>query len=285
MDMAAYTTKSNMYLPRLYLGTMTFGWKGQTSHDVDEAVALQMTQRFIQFNQKRHEEWDGSQKNDTFVHHIDTARIYASGKTEYICGSILQKLGMATSADGFGEKKQDIISIGTKAHPTAHPMGLSNIAMNTQLETSLEALGVSSPIGEYYLHQPDVNHPLSESLQCAHEMVVKGLISSIGLSNYHASEVQRAFDLCERNNWTKPTVYQGLYNPLNRMVEEELLPVLRQNHCSFIAYNPLAGGLLTGKYRSTNHVDQSTTTSVTSLVDAGTVPEGRFRNNPNYLSL
>ena len=65
------------------------------------------------------------------------------------------------------------------------------------------------------------------------------------MSNYHASEVARAMALCDAHTLAKPTVYQGLYNPLNRKVEEELLPVLRQYGCAFIAYNPLAAGLLT----------------------------------------
>ena len=96
--------------------------------------------------------------------------------------------------------------------------------------------------------------------------VSEGLISKIGMSNYHASEVQRAFELCEAHGLAKPSVYQGLYNPLNRCIETELLPVLRKNQCKFIAYNPLAAGLLTGKHSAT-----------------GEVKEGRFKNNQNYL--
>ena len=65
---------------------------------------------------------------------------------------------------------------------------------------------------------------------------------------------------------TKPTVYQGLYNPLNRRVEKDLLPVLKKNECAFVAYNPLAAGLLAGKHQK-----------------EGDVSKGRFKNNPNYL--
>ena len=79
-------------------------------------------------------------------------------------------------------------------------------------------------------------------------------------------QVQRAFDLCKEHGWTPPAVYQGLYNPLNRLVEEKLLPVLRANNCAFVAYNPLAAGLLTGKHLS-----------------ADAPAKGRFLDNPNYL--
>jgi aflatoxin B1 aldehyde reductase len=87
------------------------------------------------------------------------------------------------------------------------------------------------------------------------------------MSNYHASEMARAFQLCEEHNLTRPTVYQGLYNPLNRAVDQELLPVLKKHKCSFVAYNPLAAGLLAGKH--TNKDCE--------------VKAGRFRDNPNYL--
>jgi len=85
------------------------------------------------------------------------------------------------------------------------------------------------------------------------------------MSNYHHLEMERAFHLCEAHGLTKPSVYQGLYNPLNRRVERELMPLLKKNRCDFVAYNPLAGGLLVGKHRP-----------------EAVVP-GRFENNPNYL--
>lgn len=99
-------------------------------------------------------------------------------------------------------------------------------------------------------------------------MVVDGKIGAVGMSNYHADEVARAFALCEQHALTKPSVYQGLYNPLNRAAEDELLPVLRQHGCAFVAYNPLAAGLLTGKHTS---------------APGGEVLAGRFKDNPNYL--
>ncbi|KAL3787525.1 hypothetical protein HJC23_013734 [Cyclotella cryptica] len=234
-------------LPNLYLGTMTFGWKGQTSSPVDDAIALNMVKSFVNLH------------NNAAVVRIDTARIYASGDSERMLGSALQTL---TEENVVSPPL--VISVGTKAHPS-QPHGLSPEGLRAQLESSLEAMGVSS-VGKYYLHQPDENHPLLDSLKTLTSFVQEGLISSIGLSNYHASEVQRAFDLCNEHGLVKPTVYQGLYNPLNRCVEEELLPVLRRNGCSFVAYNPLAGGMLTGK-----HIMQDN------------VQTGRFKNNPNYL--
>lgn len=188
---------------------------------------------------------------------VDTARIYAGGKTETILGDVLRNVD---------PKEGPSVTVGTKAHPS-QPNGLSPTGVRDQLNASLEAIGVES-VGEFYLHQPDPENSLLESLRTTDAMIKEGKISTVGMSNYHASEMERAFLLCEQHGLAKPTVYQGLYNPLNRMVESELIPVLRANGCSFVAYNPLAAGLLTGKHKK---------------ADDGTVPQGRFKDNPNYL--
>lgn len=233
-------------MPRIYMGTMTFGWS-QTSSFVDEHTAKEMTKKFIDFGKK----------TSNTLNYIDTAKIYAGGKTEPIVGSVLQ--------DALTYCDPKSITIGTKAHPS-QPKGLSKEGIINQFTASIEAMGVTS-IGEYYLHQPDTEHSLLESLQCVHELIVAGKVGSLGLSNYHVSEVSRVFDLCEEHNLTKPSVYQGLYNPLNRAIEKELLPLLKANDCSFVAYNPLAAGLLTGKHKGHD----------------GDVMKGRFKKNQNYL--
>ena len=236
-----------MKMPRLYLGTMTFGWS-QTSSAVDEAVAATMLERFLA---AAHPPLD-----DDDMIRVDTARIYAGGKTEDICGRILAK-------------QTTNIAVGTKAHPS-QPGGLSAAGIQGQWTASLQALKLSQ-VQEYYLHQPDTEHDLQESLRTVHGLVQQGLVKTVGLSNYHVSEVERAFALCAQHGWTAPAVYQGLYNPLNRAIEQELLPLLRQHNCAFVAYNPLAAGLLTGKHGSN------------TTPEGGQVQKGRFRNNPNYL--
>ena len=238
--------------PRLYLGTMTFAWS-QTSSKVDEAIATAMVQKFVD--------------SVPAPHRIDTARIYAGGQTEPCVAKALQGVGGGSVT----------FAIGTKAHPSQKG-GLSTTGIQGQFQESLQALQLrttssSPPLEEYYLHQPDPEHSLLESLKCLHSYCEQGLITAVGMSNYHASEMKRAFALCREHNLTPPTVYQGLYNPLNRLVESELLPVLRENNCSFVAYNPLAAGLLAGKYGSAGGTQNS----------GDDVPKGRFRNNPNYL--
>ena len=227
-----------LLLPRIYLGTMTFAWN-QASHVVDDAVSAAMVQRFMASGGTR----------------VDTARIYSEGETEPMLGRALKSTSGSSN-----------LLVGTKAHPS-QPDGLSAAGMRAQLQASLDSLGMTQ-VEEYYLHQPDTEHALLDSLREAHEMITEGVVKVVGMSNYHADEVERAFELCEEHGLTKPTVFQGLYNPLNRAVEDKLLPLLKRNSCSFVAYNPLAAGLLTGRHHQTGCED---------------VPQGRFKNNPNYL--
>jgi aflatoxin B1 aldehyde reductase len=224
---------------------MTFGWN-QSSSAIDKEIATAMVKTF----------------SSSGGLYLDTARIYSGGMCESIVGDAVK---------GF---ERGSLRIGSKASPS-QAGGLSANGIQSQLDTSLKALGTPS-LSEYYLHQPDTEHSLLESLQKAHDLVQEGLIENIGLSNYHADEVHNCFRLCETHGLTKPSVYQGLYNPLNRLVEDDLFSVLRENNCSFIAYNPLAAGLLSGKHFA------SGTPGNQDSAGNGVLP-GRFRENPNYL--
>jgi aflatoxin B1 aldehyde reductase len=252
---------ASVSVARLYLGTMTIGWS-QSSTYVDEKAAAEMLEHFVAHNERYHRSapHEGSDQHQ-YPHHVDTARIYAGGKTETILGKVLSKKGPSTATA--------TILLGTKAHPS-QPGGLSPEGIEQQYWASMKAMELPDDycLHEYYLHQPDPDHDLLSSLRTLHGMVQSGRIRGIGMSNYHASEMQRAFELCKEYQLSPPIVYQGLYNPLNRAVEDELLPVLRANNCAFVAYNPLAAGLLTGKHTETNPQQAQA---------------GRFKNNPNYL--
>ena len=136
--------------PRLYLGTMTFGWTKQTSSVVDLPVAKQMLETFVKHNH---------QQSDANFCYVDTARIYAGGQTEVILGHAL------LSQKESGRK----IRIGTKAHPS-QTGGLSRDGILAQYEASLSAMGDAVQIDEYYLHQPDPDHDLLESLTTLNEL-------------------------------------------------------------------------------------------------------------------
>lgn len=100
----------------------------------------------------------------------------------------------------------------------------------------------------FYLHAPDSQVSLLQSLEACNELYKEGLFKELGLSNYAAWEVTFACCLCKQHGFIRPTVYQGMYNCVTRAVEAELLQALRVFGMRFYVYNPLAGGMLTGKY-------------------------------------
>ena len=236
-------------LPRLYLGTMTWGWS-QASSPCPLPVAVEFLDSFM------------ASPCTSPPYLVDTARIYAGGATEPIVGGVVANFdSKSTSASASASTA---VLVGTKCNPAASG-GLSPSGIESQIAASLEALQATK-VGEFYLHQPDPNADLLDSLRALSALHKAGTISSIGMSNYHSSEVARAFSLCAQHKLVKPSVYQGIYSPLNRLVEADLLPILRENGCSFVAYNPLAAGLLSGKHSG-----------------EGDVPSGRFSENQNYL--
>ena len=225
---------------RIVLGTMTFG------RQMDAATAARTVALFAAGTSGA--AGDGGE--------LDTAFMYGGGDTERILGKILAERGW------------DGIVLATKAHPSAAAGGpsLRPAEVERQLTGSLERLGCDS-VDLFYLHSPDNSTPLELTLEACARLHAEGRFRRLGLSNYAAWQVADAHHLCRRHGWPLPEVYQGMYNAVTRDVEAELLPCLRHLGISFYAYNPLAGGLLTGKYRGATAVPAS----------------GRFHEQANYV--
>uniref|UniRef100_H2N8T4 Aldo-keto reductase family 7 member A2 n=1 Tax=Pongo abelii TaxID=9601 RepID=H2N8T4_PONAB len=139
------------------------------------------------------------------------------------------------------------VKIATKANPWIGN-SLKPDSVRSQLETSLKRLQCPR-VDLFYLHAPDHSTPVEETLRACHQLHQEGKFVELGLSNYAAWEVAEICTLCKSNGWILPTVYQGMYSATTRQVETELFPCLRHFGLRFYAYNPLAGGLLTGKYK------------------------------------
>jgi aflatoxin B1 aldehyde reductase len=160
------------------------------------------------------------------IRELDTARVYNSGKSEQDLGAI-------------PEAHHDF-SIATKA-PGFSPGSLAFQKVIDNCNASLAALK-QSKLDLYYFHGPDRATPLEESLRAINQLYREGKFARFGVSNYHATEVQAILDICERQGFVRPSVYQGGYNALARAGEKELFPLLRQHNIAFYAYSPLAGG-------------------------------------------
>ncbi|XP_040843931.1 aflatoxin B1 aldehyde reductase member 3-like [Ochotona curzoniae] len=197
------------------LGAMEFGRR------MDQAASVATARAFL----------------DQGYNEIDTAFYYAEGQSETILGGL-----------GLGLGRSDCkVKIATKALPF-DGLTLKPESVRNQLETSLKRLQ-SPRVDLFYLHVPDHNTPIEETLRACHELHKEGKFVELGVSNYSSWEVAEICTLCKKNGWIQPTVYQGMYNAVTRMVEKELFPCLRHFGLRFYAFNPLAGGLLTGRYK------------------------------------
>ena len=197
---------------KLILGTMNFG------PQVNEDEGLNMIKTFLR---------EGYTE-------IDTAYVYNEGVTEAMLGNIFKNLD---SVD---------FHVATKVNPRITGK-LDLNAINLQTYDSLKRME-KEKVQILYLHMPDPGTPIEETLEACQKLYEEGRFSELGLSNFPAWMVVDIWHICHKRGWVKPTVYQGLYNAISRKAEKELFSALRHLGIRFYAFNPLAGGLLTGKH-------------------------------------
>lgn len=188
---------------------------------------------------------------DAGYREIDSAYVYNKGETEKILGDILPS-------------DNSSFDLATKANPRITGQ-LDKSAVINQLNESLIRVNKKS-VDILYFHFPDPKTPIEEPLEAFNELYQQGKVKELGLSNFPAWKVVEIYYICKDRGWPVPTVYQGLYNGLSRKVENELFPAIRNLGMRFYAFNPLAGGLLSGKYNNFEEVPV----------------EGRFTLRPNY---
>lgn len=97
----------------------------------------------------------------------------------------------------------------------------------------------------YYLHAPDRNADLKDTLLGIDQVYKQGTFKRFGLSNFLPREVEDVIRICKQHNFVLPSVFQGNYSPVARRPDAELIPILRKHGIAFYAYSPLAGGFLT----------------------------------------
>lgn len=184
---------------------------------------------------------------------IDTAYKYNDGASEEMLGRLLTP------------ERRGKVYLATKANPlSGGGLGPENIVK--QVNTSLHRLKTDY-IDLLYLHAPDPKTSIEVTLEACERIFKEGKFRELGFSNYASWQVADIWHLCKRNGWVMPSVYQGRYNAVTRDVEGELFPAVRNFGVSFYAYNPLAGGLLTGRYSQISNIPR----------------EGRFALKSAYL--
>ncbi|KAJ7848089.1 aflatoxin B1-aldehyde reductase [Mycena leptocephala] len=158
--------------------------------------------------------------------------------------------GFGTSEKILAEMDLHGSFVDTKFYPLAAG-DHSAVKLKAAYAKTIEALkGVR--IRVLYLHAPDRTTPWTETMQTIDELYKEGKFEMFGLSNYKTEEVAEIVTLCRANGWLEPTVYQGIYSAIERTVETELIPCLRQYGLKFAACCPLAGGYLAGHLLAPN---------------------------------
>ncbi|KAK5045900.1 hypothetical protein LTR84_008686 [Exophiala bonariae] len=162
-----------------------------------------------------------------FVHELDTARVYNGGRSEELLGETdaHKRFAISTKAPAFA----------------AGSLAEQNIIANCR--KSLAALK-QDKVDIYYLHGPDRTVALEEQCRAIDGLYREGRFERFGVSNISDAEVQSIHDICVREGYVLPSVYQGGYNPIGRGAEKTLFQLLRKLGMAFYAFSPLAGGLL-----------------------------------------
>ena len=211
--------RTGVKVSEICLGAMMFG--GRTSQEDSLAIIDAAIDRGINF--------------------IDTANVYNQGRSEEIVGEALK------------QRDRDRIVLATKVHgvmDTEDPNGRGNSRRHIiqQCEASLRRLQTDW-IDLYQLHRPQADVPIEETLRALEDLVRDGKVRYIGTSTFAAWQLVESFWVSEKRNFERFICEQPPYNLLDRRIERELIPVAQQYGMAIIPWSPLAGGLLTGKYR------------------------------------
>lgn len=225
---------TELEVSRLCVGTMTFGDRLDQA-EANRAVAVAL---------------------DHGINFFDTADIYT-----------IQKHGISEEILGkaLGSRRRDIV-LATKVGGPMGPeeKGLGWDHMHSGVEGSLKRLNTDY-VDLLYFHWPDRSVAMTEIIESANDLIRQGKIRHYGISNFCGWEVCEMILTAKSMGMEPPVAGQYVYNLLNRGIENEVVSMLERFQLGLTTFNPLAGGMLTGKYA------------------AGAMPSGsRFDDNPGY---
>ena len=209
--------RSGVKVSPLCLGAMNFG--GPTA----EEESIQIINRAL----------DGG------INFIDTANVYNNGESERITGKGIR-----------GRRDQVVLATKVRGRMGEDPNseGLSRRNILSSLDNSLKRLNTDY-VDLYYLHAPDDLTALEETMETMSGLVQRGKIRYIGVSNYAAWQIADIMAICDKRGYVAPVITQNVYNVLTRGIEPELVPCIQAHPMGLAVYNPIAGGLLSGKHK------------------------------------
>ncbi|RFU48516.1 aldo/keto reductase [Paraburkholderia sp. DHOC27] len=241
--------RTGLTVSRLCLGTMTFGL--QTEESVSHRILDKAVEAGVNF--------------------IDTADVYPLGGGEEHAGRTEEIVGR------WMKGKRDRFIVATKAvgkvGPSSWDQGASRKHLLDAIDASLRRLDTDY-VDLYQLHSDDRDTPLDETLEALDVIVRSGKARYIGVSNFLAYRLARALGRADVLRVARFVSVQPRYNLLFRQIERELLPLVDEEQLAVIPYNPLAGGLLTGKHRHDIKPDSGRFTA--SVGSAGKTYQDRY---------
>ncbi|KAJ4863124.1 aldo/keto reductase family domain-containing protein [Trichoderma breve] len=206
--------------PRVILGLMTFG---PNENDGARITDLDTFNKALDVLQARG------------YNEVDTARVYVGGTQEDFTRQ--------------ANWKKRGLTLATKVKYPAQLGDNTAEKVVESVEKSLKELDTDS-VDILYLHRPDRGVPFAETLEAVDRLHKAGKFKKLGVSNFTAFEVAEVVMTCKYNGWIRPTIYQGMYNAITRNIEAELFVACRRYGLDIVVYNPLAGGLFSGKIKS-----------------------------------
>jgi len=225
-----YKTLGNtgLLVSEICLGTMTFGGRGfwTAIGTLDQGVADTVVARAL----------------DAGVNFIDTADVYSEGLSEEITGQAMRNSGRARSDIVLATKVFGATGQGVNAR------GASRGHIMDGVKASLKRLGTDY-IDLYQIHGLDPVTPVEETLRALDDLVRQGHVRYVGLSNWSAWTIMKALGIADREGLTRPATLQAYYTIAGRDLEREIAPLLVEEKLGLMVWSPLAGGLLSGKYR------------------------------------
>jgi aryl-alcohol dehydrogenase-like predicted oxidoreductase len=225
--------RSGLKVSSLTLGTMNFDGEGffNMAGSLSRAEATKLVDIAV----------------DHGVNLFDTSNAYTTGKSEIALGEILKA-------------RSDQLLVGTKVRfgmgTGPNEQGLSRFHIIHECEASLKRLN-RDRIDIYFLHEWDGQTPIEETMEALNTLVKHGKVRYIGCSNFSGWHIMKAMMAADRHNFEKFTCQQIHYTIESRDAEFELMPIAVDQGVGIQVWSPIAGGLLSGKFRRDKTPEQS----------------------------
>lgn len=221
--------RTGLFVSELCLGTMTFGG--------EEGM-------FGQIGKLKQDEADTlvGASLEAGINFIDTANVYAEGRSEILTGQALKNLKVAREDVVVASKVNGL----TGTHGV-NSRGLSRYHIMESVKASLKRMQLDH-LDLYQIHGFDPATPMEESLRALDTLVQHGHVRYIGVSNWAAWQIMKALGISERLGLARFESLQAYYTIAGRDLEREVLPMLDSEQVGLMVWSPLAGGLLSGKY-------------------------------------